>query len=70
MVNIEKEKNADRPTNQVKPWIGNAKQTFFFKLGPTSFDSITNFLRIVSSSHCLWDKGRFAKPKKGVLPRL
>ena len=34
----------------------------------SAFDSKSNFLRIVLSSHCLWDKGRFAQPKKASCP--
>ena len=34
----------------------------------SAFDSKSNFLRIVLSSHCLWDKGRFAPPKKASCP--
>ena len=34
----------------------------------SEFDSKSNFLRIVLSSHCLWDKGRFAPPKKASCP--
>ena len=34
----------------------------------SEFDSKSNFLRIVLSSHCLWDKGRFAPPKKAYCP--
>ena len=34
----------------------------------TAFRSKSNFLRIVLSSHCLWDKGPFAPPKKASCP--
>ena len=34
----------------------------------SAFDSKRNFLRIGLSSHCLWDKGRFAPPKKASCP--
>ena len=39
----------------------NTKNTSAF--GPKS-----NFLRIMLSSHCLWDKGRFAPSKKASCP--
>ena len=29
---------------------------------------LTNFLTTVLSSHCMWDKGRFASPKKASCP--
>ena len=34
----------------------------------SEFDSKSNFLMIVLSSHCLWDKGRFAPRKKASCP--
>ena len=34
----------------------------------STFGSKSNFLRIVLNSHCLWDKGRFALPKKASCP--
>ena len=34
----------------------------------SSFDSKTNLLRTVLSNHCLWDKGRFAPPRKASCP--
>ena len=36
----------------------------------SAFDSKSNFLRIVLSSHCLWYKGRFCPTQKDVFPRL
>ena len=34
----------------------------------SAFDSKSNFLRIELSSHCLWNKGRFAPLKKASCP--
>ena len=36
----------------------------------SAFDSKSYFLRIVLSSHCPCDKGRFATPKKGLAPAM
>ena len=47
----------------VKKKEGNTKNTF-------SFDSETNFLRTGLSSHCLWNKGRFAHPNWRLTPAI